>query len=105
MLAAAAAPSGSDAVAAAVVVAALLVRQVAVGRAHLAHRRLAVARHLLHPLRLWRLPSPRVVVESEGPFHLPCQWFSAATARSSPRAVRPTSARARSTRSRPNGRT
>src|SRR5688572_3507426 len=99
MLAAAAAPSGSDAVVA--VVAALLVRlpvllrQVAEGRAHLAHK-------LLHLLRLLL---PQVVVESEGRLHLQGrQSFSAAMARSSPPTVQPTYGRAPSTRSPPNGR-
>src|SRR5687767_10863402 len=99
MLAAAAAPSGSDAVV--VVVAVLLVRlpvpllQVAEGRAHVAHK-------LLHLLRLLLR---RVVVESEVRLHLQGrQSFSAAMARSSPPTVQPTYGRAPSTRSPPNGR-
>jgi hypothetical protein len=103
MLAAAAAPSGSDAVVA--VVAVLLVRvpvllQVAEGRAHLAHKLLPLV--LLHLLRLL---SPQVVVESEVRLHLQGrQSFSAAMARSSPPTVQPTYGRAPSIRSPPNGR-
>ena len=104
MLAAAAAPSGSDAVVA--VVAVLLVRlpvlllQVAEGRAHLAHKLLPLV--LLH---LPRLLLPQVVVESEVRLHLQGrQSFSAAMARSSPPTVQPTSERAPSTRSPRNGR-
>src|SRR5687768_12015297 len=103
MLAAAAAPSGSDAVVA--VVAVLLVRlpvpllQVAEGRAHLAHKLLPLLLHLL------RLLLPQVVVESEVRLHLQGrQSFSAAMARSSPPTVQPTYERVPSTRSPPNGR-
>src|SRR5688500_15051514 len=106
MLVAAAAPSGSAAVAAVVAVAAVLpVRlQVAVVPAHLAHKRLAVV--LLRLLHLSRLRLPQVVVESEGPLHRPGRpSFSAAMARSSPPPVQPTYERAPSTRSPPNGRT
>src|SRR5688500_11418545 len=105
MLAAAAARSGSAAAVAAVVVAVLPVRlQVAVGPAHLAHKRLAVV--LLRLLHLSRLRLPQVVVESEGPLHRPGRpSFSAAMARSSPPPVQPTYERAPSTRSPPNGRT
>jgi hypothetical protein len=86
MLAAAAAPSGSDAVVAVLLV---LLLEVAEGRAHLAHKLL----HLL-PLLL-----PQVVVESEVPLHLQGrQSFSAAMARSSPPTVQPTYERAPSTR-------
>src|SRR5688500_14743121 len=104
MLAAAAARSGSAAAVAAVVVAALPVRlRVAVGPAHLAHKRLAVVR--LRLLHLLRLPLPQVVVESEVPLHLPGRpSCSAAMARSSPPTVPPTYERAPSTRSPPNGR-
>ena len=104
MLAAAAAPSGSDAVVA--VVAVLLVRlpvllqQVAEGRAHLAHKLLPLVLLHLLPLLL-----PQVVVESEVPLHLQGrQSFSAAMARSSPPTVQPTYERAPSTRSPPKGR-
>src|SRR5688500_5303163 len=102
MLAAAAAPSGSDAAVA--VVAVLLVRlpvllQVAEGRAHLAQLLPLV------PLHLLRLLLPQVVVESEVRLHLQGrQSFSAAMARSSPPTVQPTYGRAPSTRSPPNGR-
>ena len=97
-MAAAAAPSGSDAVVA--VVAVLLVRlpvlllQAAEGRAHLAHKLLPLV--LLHLLRLLL---PQVVVESEVRLHLQGrQSFSAAMARSSPPTGKPTYERAASTR-------
>src|SRR5688572_27296551 len=106
MLAAAAAPSGSAAAVVAVVAVLPVLRQVAVGPAHLAHKLLVLAEVRLHLLlRLLRLLLPQVVVESEGPLHLPGrQSFSAATARSSPRTEQPTYERAPSTRSPPNGR-
>ena len=113
MLAAAVGLSGSvDSAVVAVVVAALLVllRQVAEGRAHPAHKLLpplvllqvavVLARVLPQPLLLhllpWRLP--QAVVESEVHSHLQCQSFSAAMARSSPPTVPPTYERAPSTR-------
>src|ERR671911_2744613 len=97
MLAAAAAPSGSDAV---VVVLLVLLPEVAEGRAHLAHKLLPLV--LLHLLRLLL---PQVVVESEVRLHLQGrQSFSAAMASSSPPTVQPTYGRAPSTRSPPNGR-
>jgi hypothetical protein len=134
MLAAAAVLSGSVAAVVAAVVAALLVLlRVAEGRAHLAHKLLALVvllvvavlaqvrpelvllqvavvlaqvhleRLLLHPLPL---PLPQVVVESEATLHRQGrQSFSAAMARSSPPTVQPTYERAPSTRSPPKGRT
>src|SRR5688572_20636882 len=106
MLAAAAAPSGSAAAVVAVAAVLRVLLQVAVEPAHLAHKRLAVVLlRLLRLLHLLRLPLPQVVVESEVPLHLPGrQSCSAAMARSSPRTVQPTSERAPSTRSPPNGR-
>ena len=79
---------GSVAAAAVVAVVAVLpvLLPVAVGPAHLAHKRLP----LLHPLHLLRLRSPRVVVESEVPLHpQDRQSFSAVTARSSPPTGKP----------------
>src|SRR5688500_18088661 len=104
MLAAAAAPSGSDAVVAVVAVRVVrlpvLRQQVAEGRAHLAHKLLPVVLPHLRSLLL-----PQVVVESEVRLHLQGrQSFSAAMARSSPPTVQPTYGRAPSTRSPPNGR-
>jgi hypothetical protein len=115
MLAAAAALSGSEAVVVEAVEAVLLV-QVAGGRALPAHKlrplvvlpvSVVVAPVLRQPLPLHLLPllSPQVVVGSEVTRHLrDRQSFSAATARSSPPTVQPTYARAPSTRSPPNGR-
>src|SRR5688500_14636590 len=99
MLAAAAAPSGSDAVVAVVAVLPVLLLEAAEGRAHLAHKLLPLLLHLL------RLRLPQVVVESEVRLHLQGrQLFSAAMARSSPPTVQPTYARAPNTRSPPKGR-
>ena len=103
--------SVAAAVAAAVVAVLLvLLRQVAEGRAHPAHKLLplvllqvavVLARVPPQPLllHLLQLLLPQVVVESEVPLHLQGrQSFSAAMARSSPPTVQPTYARAPSTR-------
>src|SRR5687767_12695563 len=112
MLAAAAVPSGSDAVVAVVAVLPVLLLEAAEGWAHLARKLLlqvaAVLAQvppeavLLHPLPLLL---PQVVVESEVTLHLQGrQSCSAAMARSSPPTVQPTCERAPSTRSPPKGR-
>ena len=113
MLAAAVVLLGSVAAAVEVVVAVLLV-QVAEGRAHPAHKLLPlvllqVAVVLAPPepllLHLRPLPLPQVVVELEVTLHPQGRRsFSAAMARSSPPTVQPTYERAPSTRSPPNGR-
>src|SRR5262245_16257615 len=104
MLAAVAAPSGSDAVAVLVPVVPVPVPH----EAELPALALPVlvqvpAEPLL--LNLQSLPLPPVVVESEVPLRLQGrQSFSAAMAKNSPPTVRPTYERVPSTKSRPNGR-
>jgi hypothetical protein len=90
MLAAAAAPSGSDAVVAVLLV---LLLEAAEGRAHLAHKLLPLVL-----LQVVVVLAP-LVVEPEVPVHLRSrQSFSASTARISPPPVQPTYERAPSTR-------
>ena len=87
----------------------VLLRQVAERRAHPAHKLLplvlaqvavVLARVLPQPLLLPLRPLllPQVVVESEVHRHLQCQSFSAAMARNSPPAGKPTYEQAPSTR-------
>ena len=108
MLAAAAAPSGSDAVVAVLLVLLpVLLLEAAEGRAHLAHKLLPLVllqvAVVLAPIRVAlavvAAPRAQLVVEPEVPGHLRSrQSFSAATARISPSPVQPTYERAPSTR-------